>query len=48
METVFNKKPLLSSLIEAKCEEEGTKQQAKMFDAMKQYFKNLELSKIKK
>lgn len=41
METVFKKKPMLSSLIETKCEEEGTKQQSKMFDAMREYFKNL-------
>ena len=48
METVFRKKPLVMSLIESKCEEEGTKQQKSMFDAMREYFKNLEESKIKK
>jgi len=42
MEMVFKKKPMLSSLIESKCEEEGIKQQQKMFDAMKEYFKNLQ------
>lgn len=42
METVFKKKPMISSLIETKCQEEWTKQQEKMFDAMRQYFKNLE------
>ncbi len=48
METVFKKKPMLSSFIESKCEEEGTKQQKNMFDAMREYFRNLESSKIKK
>jgi hypothetical protein len=48
METVFRKKPMVMSLIESKCEEEGTKQQKSMFDAMKEYFKNLEENKIKK
>lgn len=41
METVFKKKPYISSIIESKCEEEGTKQQQKMFEAMKEYFRNL-------
>jgi hypothetical protein len=48
METVFKKKPMLMSLIESKCEEEGTKQQKSLFDAMKEYFRNLEENKMKK
>ncbi len=36
------------SLIESKCEEEGTKQQKSLFDAMKEYFRNLEENKMKK